>query len=193
MTREMIDTQGMGVARDNLSRLGRAGAAKTGSVARSMKAPPPDVEFLSRIELYFSMRQLTRTLRRFAEVFDRDYDSAMIFLVVVEDGFRAIFHLAPSFVAEANFRDLYLDAGAEGLSLLQIGEATGIARETVRRKTHKLIDSGFLGLNKKNKNINLPFETITNPIFADIFQSQIKDVDQFIRSVQFYAAPKPAT
>jgi hypothetical protein len=111
------------------------------------------------------MRQMTRTLRRFAERLDRDYDSVLLFLIVVEDGFRAIFHLAPSMVAGQDFSQLYLDVASEGLSLLQIGESSGIARETVRRKIKQLIDLDYLALNPRNKNVYLPYSTIMNPVF----------------------------
>lgn len=155
-----------------------------------MTEQTPDLEFLSRIELYFSMRQMTRTLRRFAERLDQDYDSVLLFLIVVEDGFRAIFHLAPSMVAEQDFHQLYMDVASEGLSLLQIGESSGVARETVRRKIKQLIDLKYLALNPKNKNVYLPYSTITNPMFSEIFRMQIDDVEKFIRSAQYYTAPR---
>jgi hypothetical protein len=145
-------------------------------------------DVLSRVELYFSIRQITRTLGRFAEVFERDYDTVMIFLVVVEAAFRATFHLAALEEGGDEFRRLYSEVGAEGVSLLQIGEASGIARETVRRKVKRLLDQGFLATNEKNKNVYLPISTVTRPEFADIFRAHIADIEQFMKSAQFYTA-----
>jgi len=145
-------------------------------------------DVLSRVDLYFSVRHLTRALGRFAEVFERDYDTVMIFLVVVEAAFRATFHLAALEEGGQEFRRLYEELGSEGVSLLQIGEASGIARETVRRKVKRLLELKYLATNLKNKNIYLPISTVTRPEFAEIFRAHIADIEQFMKSTQFYTA-----
>ena len=60
----------------------------------------------------------------------------------------------------------------------------------MRRKIKQLIDLDYLALNPRNKNVYLPYSTIMNPVFAEAFALQIADVEQFIRSAQYYTAPR---
>ena len=147
----------------------------------------PQIEVLTRLELYFSMRHTLRTMRQFAEVFEHDYDLAMIFLTVVEIGLQAIFHLAAVNAQAADAAEIHKELAAAGLSVMNIGESTGIPRETVRRKVRRLVDMGYLNIRQKDKNVYVPASTITNPRILEILTSHVAEVGTLVRTIRFYS------
>jgi len=146
----------------------------------------PELEILKRLELYFSLRQLNKAIRRFSDVFEHDYDTAIIFLTVAEAGFRSIVHLAATEADIEQFEKIYMDEATVGLTLLSIGEASGIPRETVRRKVKWLIERDFLAASNNNKSIYLPLSTVGDQRFVDIFSAHSADVVQLVKTIQFY-------
>jgi len=146
----------------------------------------PELEILKRLELYFSLRQLNKAMRRFSDVFEQDYDTAIIFLTVAEAAFRSIVHLVATEADFEQFEKIYRDEAANGLTLLNIGEASGIPRETVRRKVKWLIEQGYLATFNNNKNIYLPLSTVGDQRFVDIFSALSADVVQLVKTIQFY-------
>jgi len=151
-----------------------------------MNEPRPELAILTRLELYFSIRQLSKAMRRFSDVFDHDYDMAIIFLIVAEAAFRAIVHLVAAETDFEQFEKIYMDENSVGLTLLNIGENSGIPRETVRRKVKWLVDQKYLGTLNNNKSVYLPLSTIGDRRFISIFESHAADVVQLVKTIQFY-------
>ena len=144
------------------------------------------LEILTRLDLYFSVRHITKTMRLFGDLFDHDYDTVAIFLVVTEVCLRAIFHLVALDPTKADIEQLYGNLNAVGVSALSIGELTGIPRETVRRKVKTLVDGGYLAVSPKERNVYLPASTINSERVAEIFGFHVRDVGQLVRSVSYY-------
>jgi hypothetical protein len=144
------------------------------------------LEILTRLDLYFSVRHITKAMRLFGDLFDHDYDTVAIFLVVTEVCFRAIFHLVALDPAKIDIEHLYDNLNVVGVTALSIGELTGIPRETVRRKVKTLVDGGYLAISPKERNIYLPASTISNEKVAEIFGFHVRDVGQLVRSVSYY-------
>jgi len=150
----------------------------------------PGLAVLTRLELYFSLRLITRTLRRFADLVDYDYDTVMIFFVVLESCFQSII---PFGGAEADLETIeraYRESVSLGLSLLTIGEACGIPRETVRRKVKMLTERGLLASSERSRNIYVPITMLLRPDVIEVFRIYAVDADQFARTVRFYTAPE---
>ena len=145
----------------------------------------PELEILTHLELYFSIRHTARSVRAFAEVFDYDYDRAIIFLSIAEVCFQATFHLAPIGYGPAEIERIYSQVAGAGLSVATIGEITGIPRETVRRKVKSLIDEGYLATSSSNT-IYLPLSAITSDRILDKMSAQFKEASQFSKMVNFY-------
>lgn len=158
----------------------------------------PDLAVLTRLELYFSVRQVTRTMRSFAELFDRDYDMVMIFFIVAEACFQSIISLGGAAADREAIERIYLDSNSIGLSIFTIGEASGIPRETVRRKVKALSDMGYLATFERNKNIYIPMSALLKDDVLAAFKRYASEIDQFVRTVQYYSrsaerpAPAPA-
>jgi hypothetical protein len=151
------------------------------------KSGSPQIEVLTRLELYFSMRHTLRTMRQFAELFEHDYDLAMIFLTVVEVGLQAVFHLAAVNAQAVDIAGLYKELTASGLSIMNIGESTGIPRETVRRKVRRLIEMGYLDVREKDNNVYVPASTITKPRMLEILSFHVAEVGTLVRTIRFYS------
>ncbi len=151
----------------------------------------PELDILKRLEIYFSLRQLNKAMRRFSDIFEHDYDTAVIFLTVAEAAFRSTVHLVATEEGFEQFERIYMDEAANGLTLLNIGEASGIPRETVRRKVKWLVERGYLATFKDSKNIYLPLSTIGDSRFVDIFSSLSADVVQLVKTIQFYVKGGP--
>ena len=154
-----------------------------------MKERKPDLAVLTRLDLYFSVRQFTRTMRCFAELFERDYDMVMIFFIVAESCFQSIIPLGGAGADAEAVERINLDTTSLGLSLFVIGEASGIPRETVRRKVKALIDMGYLATFEKNKNVYVPISALFKNEMLDAFRCYASEVDQFVRTVQYYSRP----
>jgi hypothetical protein len=152
-----------------------------------MNEQRPDLAVLTRLDLYFSVRQFTRTMRCFAELFDRDYDMVMIFFIVAESCFQSIIPLGGSGADMETIERIYLDSTSLGLSLFIIGEASGIPRETVRRKVKALADMGYLATLEKNKNIYVPISAFLKSEMLEAFKSYASEIDQFVRTAQYYS------
>ena len=151
-----------------------------------MSENPTSLEILTRLELYFSVRHITKAMKLFGDLFDHDYDTVAIFLTVTEVCLRAIFHLVALDPKQVDIEQLYADLNAVGMTALSIGELTGIPRETVRRKVKMLVDGGYLAISPKDKNIYLPASTITSDEVVEIFGFHVRDVGQLVRSVSYY-------
>jgi hypothetical protein len=146
---------------------------------------------LTRLELYFSIRQLTRTMRRFAELLNFDYDTVMIFFIVAESCFQSIIPLGGAAADAASVERAYLDSLSLGLSILNIGEASGIPRETVRRKVKTLIDRGLLATLDKGRGIYVPLSALLERDVLAAFERYASDVEQLVNTVQFYGRRAP--
>lgn len=145
----------------------------------------PELELLTRLELYFSMRHAARSIRSFAEIFDYDYDMAIIFLSIAEVCFQATFHLAPIGYGPAEIERIYSQVASAGLSVATIGEITGIPRETVRRKVKSLVDDGYLAASPANT-IYLPLSAISSDRVLGKMNTQIREASEFSKTVNFY-------
>ena len=146
-------------------------------------------EVLTRLELYFSIRQMNRVLRQYHDVLNNDYDMVAIFLIVAEVGFRSIVHLAAEESDYARMVQIYMEEGSLGISMMSIGESSGIPRETVRRKVKWLTDEGYLAIIAGSKNIYLPLSTVTDSRLIDIFTTHTREVVQLVRTIQLYCKP----
>jgi CRP-like cAMP-binding protein len=156
-----------------------------------MSEEAADLRVLTRLELYFSTRHTLRTMRLFADLFGNDYDLVIIFLAVAEVGLQAVFHLAAINPETVEIKDLYERLGSAGLSIFSIAEATGIPRETVRRKVHQLVSKGFLGVRDKDKNIYLPASALSNPEMLGIMNLYVNEIATLVRTIQFYSSSSP--
>jgi len=125
----------------------------------------------------------------FGEIFDHDYDSVAIFLSVAEVCFQSAFHLAPVENSPIDIERIYSEIATSGLSIMTIGEITGIPRETVRRKVKKLIDDKYLSTNTDTNTIYLPASVVISQRFLPVFTAHLADAAQFIKAVQFYHKP----
>ena len=156
-----------------------------------MAGPNIDTTPLTRLELYFSIRQFTRTTRRFAQVFNRDYEMVMIFFVVVEACFQAILNLGGAPATREAIEAIYLDATSIGVSIFGIADASGIPRETVRRKVKTLTDRGFLATDDKTKNVYVPVSALFDMEILEAFRLYGADLDQLVRNIHHYGKPGP--
>jgi hypothetical protein len=152
-----------------------------------MTRPRSEIEILTKLELYFSVRHTARSLRAFAELLDNDYDNVAIFLSVAEVCLQAAFHLAPIDSGGANIEQIYSQIARSGLSVMTIAEITGIPRETVRRKVKKLIEQKHLALSETTNNIYLPASVVVSKKFFDIFHNHLDETAQLVRTVAFYS------
>lgn len=144
-----------------------------------------DLRVLTRLELYFSTRHTLRTMRLFADLFGNDYDLVIIFLAVAEVGLQAVFHLAAINPEAVEIKDLYERLSSAGLSIFSISEATGIPRETVRRKVHQLVSKKFLGIRDKDKNVYLPGSALAEPEMLDIMNLYVNEIGTLVRTIQY--------
>jgi len=110
----------------------------------------------------------------------------MIFLVVAEVGLQAIVHLAPIELKALDIRDLYDSLSTASLSMFAISEATGIPRETVRRKVHQLIGEGFLAVRDKDKNIHVPISALSDPSVLEILNLYVSEAESLARTIGYY-------
>jgi hypothetical protein len=151
-----------------------------------MTSRNPEIEIITRLELYFSVRNTARSIRAFAELFDYDYDSAVIFLTVAEVCFQAVFHLAPSGYELGEVEKIYAQVAAAGLSVMTIGEITGIPRETARRKVKSLIDEGFLAPSEGGRTVYLPLSTIISERVIGKLRNQYNEAIQYAKMINYY-------
>jgi hypothetical protein len=150
--------------------------------------PKANLAVVTRLELYFSLRLVTRTMRRFGELLDHDYDMLMIFFIVVESCLQAIIAFGGTNADFETMEKGYMESISLGLSLLTIGETTGIPRETVRRKVKTLVDLNLLAMSEKSRTVYVPLSTLTKPEILDMLKGYIADTEQFLRASQFYSS-----
>lgn len=154
-----------------------------------MSEEAADLRVLTRLELYFSTRHTLRTMRLFADLFGNDYDLVMIFLSVAEVGLQAVFHLAAINPEMVEIKALYERLSSAGMSVFSIAEATGIARETVRRKVHQLVSKGFLAIRDKDKNVYLPASALAQSEMMEIMNLYVTEISTMVRTIQYYSNP----
>lgn len=163
----------------------RAGRERTQLDKTAMTELQPELSVLTRLELYFAIRQHTRIARRFADIFGNDYEMVIIFFVVAESCFQAILHLGGAAADREAIEQIYMDSVA-GLSLFSIADASGVPRETVRRKIKILSEWGYLATFEKTKNIYVPVSALLDPKINEAFKRYVADLDHLVRMVQFY-------
>lgn len=98
----------------------------------------------SRVLSFYSAEYLLRTLRNLGPAFHFDYERAIIVLSVTMANIQHLIH-APETLGE--YADMGTIIPAElqrPVTRLAITRATGLPRETVRRKVASLIDEGLL-------------------------------------------------
>jgi hypothetical protein len=154
-----------------------------------MADPKAPLAALTRLDLYFSIRHFNRTARRFGELFGNDYDRVVIFMIVAEACFQSILHLGGAEANRAEIEKIYLESSTLGLNQFAISEASGIPRETVRRKIKQLIDGGFLAILPSSKNIFVPVAALLEPAVAGTFERYAADIDHFVRTAKYYTRP----
>lgn len=125
-------------------------------------------------------------MRLFAEIMDFDYDCVIIFLSVAEACFQSVFHLAPMGHGGVDIEKTYSSTAQSGLSVMTIGEITGIPRETVRRKVKKLVDDKCLAISESTKNVYLPASVVISDRFYGKFQAHMGEAEQLVKTVRFY-------
>jgi len=148
--------------------------------------PKADLAVLTRLELYFSLRLVTRTMRRFAELLDHDYDMLMIFFIVVEACLQSIIVFGGANADFATMEKGYMESISLGLSALTIGETTGIPRETVRRKIKTLTDLGLLATSDKNRTVYVPLATLVREDILEMIRTYTSDTEQLVNTARFY-------
>ena len=99
---------------------------------------------MARLVNAFTLEFVVRYMREAGQLFENDYEAAMIFLSVLETNGRQN-------VRTAWFREQYADVRkalpaelARPVSRQAIAQSLGLSRETVRRKIAVMIRQGFL-------------------------------------------------
>jgi len=136
----------------------------------------------------FTVELVVRYMARLAALFDYDYDSAMIFLALLEASGREAFRGAP-------FRTTYAKLGSslpvelsKPVSRQAIARSIGLSRETVRRKVAKLLDLGFLVEDSRGGVIITRGQTAT-PEFIGAQKRAVELVRQFLQDLGEFATP----
>jgi|SRR5580658_4377572 hypothetical protein len=148
--------------------------------------PKADLTVLTRLELYFSLRLVTRTMRRFAALLDHDYDMLVIFLIVLESCLQAIMAFGGTKADLETIEKGYLESVSLGLSMLTIAETTGIPRETVRRKINDLVRHDLIAISEKHRTAYVPISALAKPDVLEMLSTHVVDAEQFVRAAQFY-------
>ncbi len=151
-----------------------------------MESRNTELAVITKLELYFSIRNTARSIRSFAELFNYDYDMAIIFLSIAEVCLQAAFHLAPAGYELDEVEKIYSQVAAAGLSVMTIGDITGIPRETVRRKVKSLLDTGFISQSEGSKTLYIPASTIISSRVIDKFNTQCAEAIQFGKAINYY-------
>jgi hypothetical protein len=158
-------------------------------MSRAPKVDPrADLAVLTRLELYFSLRLVTRTMRRFAQLLDHDYDMLMIFFIVVESCLQAIIVFGGSNADFVTMEKGYMESVSLGLSVLTIGETTGIPRETVRRKIKMLVDLGLLATSDKSRTVYVPLATLVREDISEMIRTYTSDTEQLVNTARLYSS-----
>ena len=128
-------TRGKAVARDPLM-----------PAAGAIPEPGPSVRDHphSRVIAHFVTEFILRTAEGVSEVFDHDYEAAILFLTIsVRNGDKAM-NDPKLREMYASYRETIPAEHALFVSRMALARATGLPRETVRRKVAKLIARGWV-------------------------------------------------
>jgi hypothetical protein len=128
----------------------------------------------------YSIEYLLRTLRNLGPLFDFDYERMIITLSVSMGNVQ---HLMNPTEQLAPYEDLSTIIPAEmqrPVTRLAITRATGLPRETVRRKVAALIEAGFL-IKDDRGGVRLRPGALADPKYVDAVLQNDTDVRRMIR------------
>jgi biotin operon repressor len=146
------------------------------------KITPGKVKY-SRAIGYHSMEYLLRTLRNLGPIFNHDYEQAIIALSVTMGNVQ---HLVNSPEQLEPYADLSMVIPAElqrPVSRLAITRATGLPRETVRRKVASLIAAGVLIKDERGGVRLTPGSLTAEPMLQAVEQNEA-DVRRLFRQLK---------
>jgi hypothetical protein len=136
----------------------------------------------------FAMEFAVRYMSEAASLFEHDYDSAMIFLALLEANGRQNIR-APAFrVDYVDVRTAIPAEQARPISRQEIARTLGLSRETVRRKVAIMIEKGFLVEDPRGGVITTR-GVIAGPGFLRAQERVIGFVEQFLTDLGEFAAP----
>lgn len=134
----------------------------------------------------YSIEYLLRTLRNLGPLFDFDYERMIITLSVSMGNVQ---HLMNPPEQLAPFEDITAIIPAEiqrPVTRLAITRATGLPRETVRRKVAALVESGFL-IKDERGGVRLRPGALTDPKYVGAVLQNDADVRRMIRLAKPWA------
>jgi hypothetical protein len=134
----------------------------------------------SRAIGFHSVEYLLRTLRNLGPVFKYDYESAIIALSVTMGNVQ---HLVNTPEVLAPYADLATPIPAElqrPVTRLSITRATGLPRETVRRKVAALVAAGVL-IKDERGGVRLTPGSLTAEPFVQVVEQNEADVRRLFR------------
>jgi hypothetical protein len=134
----------------------------------------------SRAVGFYAMEYLLRTLRNLGPAFDHDYERMIIAMSVTMGNIQ---HLMGAPEQLAPYADLETVIPAElqrPVTRLAITRATGLPRETVRRKVAQLIEAGVL-VSDERGGVRLTPGALTGPKFLAAVEHNDADVRRLVR------------
>ena len=146
------------------------------------KTVNPPVRY-SRVLGIYSMEYLLRTLRNLGPIFDFDYERMIIALSVTMGNVQ---HLVNSPELSGAYADLSTVIPAElqrPVTRLAITRATGLPRETVRRKVAGLIEAGVLVKDERG-GVRLTPGLLTAGAMLEAVEQNDADVRRLVRLVR---------
>jgi DNA-binding transcriptional ArsR family regulator len=152
-----------------------------GRVMRTKK--PAGAARLSRTIGFVSAEYLLRTLRNLGPAFGFDYERMIIALSVTMGNVQ---HLLNSPEQLAPYEDLTTIIPAElqrPVTRLAITRATGLPRETVRRKVASLIEAGIL-IKDERGGVRLAPGAFNSELFAAAVAQNDADVRRLVRRIR---------
>jgi hypothetical protein len=157
------------------------GQVLNGVSMRSRKTTNPNS--YSRTLAFYSTEYLLRTLHNLGPTFDYDYERMIITLSVTMSNIQ---HLLNSPEQLAPFDDVSTAIPAElqrPVTRLAITRATGLPRETVRRKVALLIKAGML-VSDERGGVRLTSGALNQPLFQAAIEQNDADVRRLVRRVR---------
>jgi hypothetical protein len=138
---------------------------------------------MSRTLGFYSIEYLLRTLRSLGPVFNHDYERMIIALSVMMGNVQ---HLINTPEQLEPYEDLSTIIPAElqrPVTRLAITRATGLPRETVRRKVASLIEAGVL-IKDERGGVRLTPGALNTPLFVGAVAQNDADVRRMVRLVR---------